>query len=333
LLDQAYLSLSLGSSSLEAGLMKLSWGRADSGGPLDVLNPQDLSDLSVDPVDRKLALPMARLSLLLGQASELQAAFIPGRKGNAYALGGRWEPKAFRDAVPANLTLATLEAGLAEEWGLDKSQAGLRFTTSLSGLDLGAQYFYGWLRDPVLYLPGSGSPSVAYARYHQLGFDAALVLAGIALRGEAALNLGTGPLGIDISGADPALPNPALAFDLSAERSLPADVSLALRWSGSYRFGTSSIADSDDIEFGKPALESALGLSLSRTFLKGALTASIAGVWGISDADYLINPSLSLNFGDGILGVSAGIYGGSASGSLGQYASASYIRAGISFAF
>ena len=37
----------------------MAWGKADSQGPLDVLNPVDLTNLTVaETLDRKIAVPM-----------------------------------------------------------------------------------------------------------------------------------------------------------------------------------------------------------------------------------------------------------------------------------
>jgi hypothetical protein len=38
--DEAYLRAYFGKFDIEAGLRKLSWGKADSMGPLDVINPK-----------------------------------------------------------------------------------------------------------------------------------------------------------------------------------------------------------------------------------------------------------------------------------------------------
>jgi hypothetical protein len=45
-LDEAYMTVFFGAFTVDAGLRKLTWGRADYEGPLDVINPMDYSDLS-----------------------------------------------------------------------------------------------------------------------------------------------------------------------------------------------------------------------------------------------------------------------------------------------
>jgi hypothetical protein len=46
LIDELYLRAFLGPVTLETGLRKLAWGRADVQGPLDVTNPLDYTDLT-----------------------------------------------------------------------------------------------------------------------------------------------------------------------------------------------------------------------------------------------------------------------------------------------
>jgi len=327
-LDAAKVGLFLGPFSLESGLLKLSWGRVDSG-PLDVLNPLDLTDLSVtNNLDRKLAVPMVYGRLSIGQYSNLEAVFEPGFRGDKLDLSGRWEQAAIKALVAGGYAPASLAVDLAPDWTLDRSQAGLRFTTSVGGVDLGVQYHYGYLRDPVIYVPTGGTATVTYARRHQLGLDFAAVLAGFSLRGEAAANLTS-----DLAGTDPAVPNSALAFSFGFSRNLVADFVLDLQYAGSLRLADGGISLADDVEYGTDILSSELTGTLSKTLLKGALTLSFAATWGLEDADYLLAPSAVLNFGDGEMGLYGGFYGGSAAGKLGQYADASYLKAGITYKF
>ena len=329
-IDAARVGLYLGSFSLESGLLKLVWGRADSGGPLDVLNPLDLSDQSIpNYLDRKLAVPMIRAQLSLGQHSNLDAVFEPGFRGNILALSGKWESAAMKTLLlDSSGYTGVIADDLAPVRTLDHSQAGARFTTSIGGFDLGAQYFYGYLPDPVIHYPalGLGTPTVTYARRHLGGLDFAAVLAGFSLRGEGAVNLTS-----DLAGTDPAVPNPSLAFLLGFSRGLSADFSLDVQYTGSLRLGGASL--SDDVEYGKLPFYSTATGTISRTLLKGALALSFAASWGVEDGGLLFSPSAVLNFGDGEMGLYGGFFGGSPASELGQYAAASYVRAGISYKF
>ncbi|MDR2742364.1 MAG: hypothetical protein LBB98_09460, partial [Treponema sp.] len=72
-LDEAYVKVFFGSFTVEGGLMKLTWGKADSLGPLDVINPLDYSDLTAmsDIPSIKIARPLIRLSYGIGAFTKI----------------------------------------------------------------------------------------------------------------------------------------------------------------------------------------------------------------------------------------------------------------------
>ena len=59
-IDEAYVRVFFGPMNIEGGLRKLTWGKADSFGPMDVINPLDYSDLSAlsDPQSIKISRPL-----------------------------------------------------------------------------------------------------------------------------------------------------------------------------------------------------------------------------------------------------------------------------------
>jgi hypothetical protein len=184
-IDEAYARAYFGPVNLEGGLRKLTWGRADSYGPLDVINPLDYTDLTAisDPMKVKLARPLLRLSWGIGSFSKLEGVFVPGFRAHRFALEGPWAPSQitglsgalstmlaayaaqamgsgmFTDAQQRNLSgkLNTFMAAVKpqdlyrdSEPGLEYAQAGLRFTTSIGSSDFGAQYYYGRLPRPAI---------------------------------------------------------------------------------------------------------------------------------------------------------------------------------------
>ena len=177
--DEAYLRVYLGPVDMEGGIRKLTWGRADSFGPLDVINPIDYSDLSAmnNPRNIKRARPMLHVSWNVNSFSRLEGVFIPWFAGNKYDLEGRWAPSQvsmFQGIIMSGLmnylsfsgmqlnplmlqTINTtyndfLDSGLSKpEFNtLEYAQAGLRFTTTLGPSDLGVQYYFGRLFRPAI---------------------------------------------------------------------------------------------------------------------------------------------------------------------------------------
>jgi hypothetical protein len=195
IIDELYIRAFLGPLTLETGLRKLAWGRADVQGPLDVINPLDYTDLTnvEDTMGRKIARPMIHASLPLGGVSKLEGVFIPNFQGHRYALdsGDRWYPSAIttgrRDdmvegliggitkRLPSPLNLPPLSSYIAQNLntgigpnlpnlgtsdipptqGLQYAQGGLRFTTTLGPADIGAQYYSGLLFRPSFIIKGA----------------------------------------------------------------------------------------------------------------------------------------------------------------------------------
>jgi hypothetical protein len=193
-IDELYIRAFLGPVTLETGLRKLAWGRADVQGPLDVTNPLDYTDLTnvEDTMGRKIARPMIHASLPLGAASKLEGVIIPNFQGHRYALDqeDRWYPTAIavgrRDAMiggliggiignlPAPFNQPPVSSGIAQELNtgirsnmpnlgssdipetqyLKYAQGGLRFTTTLGPADLGFQYYSGFLFRPSFTING-----------------------------------------------------------------------------------------------------------------------------------------------------------------------------------
>jgi hypothetical protein len=185
IIDEAFFRAYINAVNIEVGFRKLSWGRADGGGPLDVTNPIDYSDLRkiTDIRAIKIARPMLHITWNTGNFSKLEGVFIPNLASHRYASEGRWAPSQYTSMM------ATAEAGflriISEKYswimlypmfpsmlaGVKESlsdnqdifpstsslkyfQAGLRYTTTIGSFDIGAQYFYGNLFQPAFTIDG-----------------------------------------------------------------------------------------------------------------------------------------------------------------------------------
>ncbi|MHB9291945.1 hypothetical protein Holit_01033 [Hollandina sp. SP2] len=158
-IDDAYLRIYAGDFDIEGGLRKLTWGKADRAGPLDVINPLDYSDLSRfidnlnDAMTLKIARPLVHISWSIGSFSKLEGVFVPYYEGYRFAESGRWTPAQIENLaaqlsnLPGGITVAENKADIST---LDYAQAGLRFTTTIGSSDFGIQYYYGRLPRPSL---------------------------------------------------------------------------------------------------------------------------------------------------------------------------------------
>jgi len=346
ILDEAWVRLFAGPLTLDGGFMKVTWGKADSQGPLDVLNPLDYTDFTVtDSKERKIAQPMIRLSWNIGDFTKLEGIGVIGFQGNQYDLSGRWQPDQLGSLVAISTQSSQtaeqipniLSAALQADRGLDHSQGGLRFTTTTGSVDWGIQYFYGYLPNPAAKIVLAGTlptlypvlQSLAYNRYHQAGLDAATVFAGFNLRFEGAANITE-----DTSGNDPTVYNPHLAFSLGFDRDVVAGINLNVQYNGTYRLMDDKVGPKPiDIEAGTKAFTDRLTTRLSQSLFQDTLKWECTILWGIQDKDYLIIPKISWAIGDGEIFAQGGIFGGDSAGLVGQYDKNDYITLGMKYTF
>jgi len=181
-IDEAYVRAYFGDLEIEGGLRKLTWGKADSFGPLDVVNPLDYSELTdlSDPMNLKIARPLIHASYRIGSFTKIEALFIPVFKPLRFADEGRWEPaqmkylqRRIKDQIqtegqekinpilqmlPPDFPYTPLTVTVTEPMKykpddistLTYAQAGVRFTTTIGQADIGLQYYYGRLTRPAV---------------------------------------------------------------------------------------------------------------------------------------------------------------------------------------
>jgi len=189
-IDEAFFRAYIGPVNVEAGYRKLSWGKADGGGPLDITNPIDYSDLRkiTDLKAIKIARPMLHVTWNTGSFSKLEGVFIPNFTGHRFAEAGRWQPSQFKTmpstvekgitsmatakfapVMAYNPALVPVFNGVRNNMASSLSnipitypstdtikyfQAGLRYTTTIGSVDIGGQYFYGNLFRPSFTISG-----------------------------------------------------------------------------------------------------------------------------------------------------------------------------------
>ncbi|MDR2143073.1 MAG: hypothetical protein LBP29_01730, partial [Treponema sp.] len=245
LVDEAYARFGAGAFEAELGLRKLSWGRADSMGPLDVINPLDYSDLTdiTNQLAMKIARPMVHVSWSFGNFGKLEGVFVPWFRAHSFDLEGRWIPsqvimlKSFLAFPSIGKTLDDVYTGRIEN--IDHAQGGIRFTTTIGRADLGFQYYTGYFYRPAVNAvvsPVLPRFNVDYNRYHQIGVDYAQVLFGFNLRAELGINLTSDP-----KGGDPAVENPAIVYSLGFDRDLFLGINLNLQGNGKIRLMNNNI--------------------------------------------------------------------------------------------
>jgi hypothetical protein len=342
-IDEAYLRAFFGGLEITVGLRKLTWGKADSFGPLDVINPLDSSQIYTEMADNdnlmsvKIARPLFHASLRFGQFSKIEGVFVPNFEPHRVAEEGRWAP-----AQVGMLSLATAP----ETDTLNYAQAGLRFTTTIGSADVGVQYYYGRLPQPAVkisidYLnPIPPQVDILYNPYHQIGLDYAQVLFGFNIRAELAANITE-----DLKGDDCSVYNPSIAWSFGFDRDIFLGINLNLQVNESIRLFHDKLGSGDtsdimnimagnfDFEGGAPLTATRLTAIVSKKFFRDQLELRTAVVWGIEDKDYVIMPALIWTRDDLRIVFSCGFFAGDSEGQLGQYRNNNFIKVSLTYMF
>ena len=188
LLDELWMRGYFDKLNVEAGFIKLRWGRMYSPGPLDIVNPLDYSDLTnlTDSMAMKIARPMIHASYNVTDFSMIEAVFLPNFASHRFAQDGRWTPLQYSnmnsvfsprimsralEKYSGNLgallmlqpLLPAIESGFTgyhpdfpDTSTIDYFQTGLRFNTVIGQADCGVQYFYGNYFRPSVSISNDG---------------------------------------------------------------------------------------------------------------------------------------------------------------------------------
>ncbi len=304
LVNEAYFKVFLEKAYIEAGFMKIVWGKGDEVFTFDNINASDYRDfLNPGYMDRKIPETMIKINIPFKTMGLAEILYTPRFTPDKYPSSGYWVQKDYRDLE----NLITYYGKTPDEIiipedtdTLGHGQFGLRITDSLGGFDLGAAYEYTYLRDPVInptdiYLftndpDHTTTIPVTYDRIHLFGLEAAAVFGGFNFRAESAYYLTE-----DTSGTDPAVHNNRVMFLLGFDRDLPvssmniniqAREEIKLKQDGIKDNGTSDIEYSADNTYSSTII----GAELRDTLLNGTLTLKVNGAYSPGTEDYMLAP-------------------------------------------
>ncbi|MBN2617103.1 MAG: hypothetical protein JXR64_02185 [Spirochaetales bacterium] len=319
---------------LEVGLLKPIWGNADGIHAVDVLNPIDYSNLfGTSYLESKIAQQMVKLNIPIARSSLLEVAYLPTFKGDYIPLSGKWAPlyiknmentiremayaQAVAQAAQQDPTLSyeqlvqavspSVEAQLKSfdytihfeesEYFVD-SQIGARFTTTLSSMDLGLTYYYGFLKQPTIDpqdIIATSSLNLVYNRVQTIGFDVAAQVGSFNLKGEVGYNLTE-----DFEGNDPSINNNSLKYILGFDINLPINnMNLLIQGIGNTIINSSEIGMLDS-EYSSDDEYTTITLMgrVSDTYLNDTLSGEITGSFNVLDQDFMVKPKVSYSITD-----------------------------------
>ena len=356
LLDEAWFRYYGKGYELEAGLMKVVWGKGDQLHVVDFLNADDLSDaVNPDYLDRRLATPMIKLNLYPGERGKLEIVFLPTLRADEIPLEGPWAPgdaqalAGYAETLVDNLDpdpsgLADFLDGDAlypDTDTLDYSQAALRYTDTVGALDWGVSYYYGFLKQPSVKVsfvdpldPATvNGLELSYDRVNAFGLEAGAVFGGFNMRGESALYLSE-----DADGDDPYVHNSRMSCLAGFDRDLPfSNMNINLQYTGNLVLDDREIVGSDDVDYDPDGryFRQRLILKLTDSWDHETLKPELKGIYTFEDRDYLIAPGIVFKPADNFeVKLQAGFYGGEEDYTdLAQYDDADYVELGFTCAF
>ena len=173
-IDELTLESYLGNFVVQAGKMKVVWGKGDKLHAVDNFNANDYTDFIIpDYIDRRIAEPMIRVLYNVPKdvgpfsSSRFELVWTPTMTADRYASGGKWVPAQVKTleskltkvvenkigvvAATSPLAAAAMlsnSSSLADNLYPDTKQlkymqAGARFTTTTGSLDWGLSYYVG----------------------------------------------------------------------------------------------------------------------------------------------------------------------------------------------
>ena len=334
-IDEAYLKILFSSVVITGGIQKMNWGRAESLSVLDIVNPRDKTDLTLmyAPQEMKIARPLISAAVYLPHDLKLEGVYLPVFEGNRIVTGtsDRWYSHQF-DRIWNNPSVNPFNPPVTDT--LAYSQGGGRLTAAVGGKhDLGVQYFYGRLPELAFKTESAGGHSVIltglYNSYHHIGLDYGVGIGSVSLSAELAANITS-----DLSGNNPSIYNPSLAWNAGAVYSAPLGFTLSVNIAENIRLHHNSIGtQSYDVEAGKKAIDTKLAFSVSQTLLRNSFEWKLGTIVGLEDADFCIMPGIHWQLATLLIDCNVGIFGGKRTGNLGQFARNSFIRLTAAYEF
>ena len=371
LIDEMWLRAYFDRVSVQAGFIKLRWGRMYSPGPLDVVNPLDYSDLTnlTESKNMKIARPMIHASYNFGEFSSVEAVFLPNFAGHKFMLDGRWAPEQYSNIVPVFLggiinrawqinpsfleipqVVSLVSSGsfpisyeLPDTSTLDYFQTGLRFNTVIGSGDFGFQYFYGNDLRPSVSLNGvddfinavnplTAIPSV---NIEYTRYHQIGVDYSQVLFGFTVRSEFAAHITGDITGDDGNVRNPFLAWAFGFDRDIFAGININVQCNETIRLLNDKVGSNPamDCEAGMDLTSTRLVLQISRNFFRERLECKVVNIWDIEDSGLVIIPSVAWSANDARIELSAGIFTGEKASELGQYCDNSYIKLKLTYSF
>lgn len=179
-LREAYVRGDYGRVTFQAGKQWIAWGRADEINPVDVINPEDYSEIIIPgKEDRKIRVPSLKTQWRISDTFELSSVLVPTMTKPIMPEREQWISNAQRmiDAVKNYYISEGIVVQGLDYWELEDyvsshvteqehgarintTQLGLKLTGSVWDTDFSVYYYEGYWTD-------FSSPAVRVVNLHQ----------------------------------------------------------------------------------------------------------------------------------------------------------------------
>lgn len=276
IIDEAYIRLFFNKFDIEAGYMKIIWGKGDNFFTFDNLNTTDYTDfINQEYLDRKVPDAMIKFNIPFGMQGMVEAVYTPVFSNNIYPTDSTWSQNIYQSTEISSTA--------------SNSQLGIRITNSPGGLDLGTSYQFTFIREPFT---ETGFETLSMDRAHILGLETAFVILGFNIRSEAAYYLTN-----DIKGDDPLVHNNKALFLLGFDRDLIIhNLSINIQSLGEIKIGANNIEFSD-IEYTSDEKYKKYLISggFRDSFFNERIITELTGAYYIEDKDFMIVPEIKIH--------------------------------------
>lgn len=319
MIENAYLRLFYDNFNLQVGYFKEVWGTGDQSHVVDPLNPFDYYDfVNNDYIDRKVSEFMCKVDVPLGLMGLLELVYVPVYTPDSSPLTGKWMPKSLESISAALRDITPAELVRPDTRTLSDGQYAARLSWTLGGLDIAGTYYYGFVRAPNVEI--TTKIELSYDRLHVFGLDAAGVLAGFNLRGEAAYYMSE-----DFDGSDESRENNhSIQYVAGFDRNLPlGNLNLNIQTIGAYFINASN-----------DPTRNIVSAALSDSWNNDRIRPEVSASYGVEDEDWMIRPNLNFTLVDDMtLEIEYAIFFGDEAGRFGQFDENDYLEVRLSHSF
>ncbi|MFC1555349.1 hypothetical protein ACFL7D_12010 [candidate division KSB1 bacterium] len=317
--QEAYIDLYYDWMDLRIGKQLIAWGKADELNPTDILNPQDLSNLTEEKHIRKIGLTMIKSRFFIGD-NTLTLVWKPEFDHNRFAFDNP------RLSVIPLAAFSSVAPNLPEN-EIDKTEWAVKWERTFGYVDVSASYFDGWdnIFTPVFSYDLWGAPhldGLVFSRTKMYAADFAGSFSSVGLWGEAAYFHTS-----DSEGIDPFVKNPYFQMVLGTDYNFANGIKINFQYFSEFLTKVDNQVEREMEE----AIISRLGLGLPiRKAVSSRIgknfgeseqhSLEIMSIFDVEDSGYLLQPKIKYSPEDALVfEIGFAVFGGEIGSLFGRF--------------